>query len=72
MGSAIGQQASLAISAAMGGASKCEMDVNENALRTSLSAASLAVKDGCVALSQDAGLVTPPLPETLLKFAPAV
>ena len=36
MGSEVGQQASLAVSAAVGDGSKCEMDVNENLLRTDL------------------------------------
>ena len=69
MGSAVGQQAGLAISAAIGSASKCEMDVNENALRTSLCDAALTVREGCVALSDAPGLLVPPSTESLAMFA---
>ena len=69
MGSAVGQQAGLAISAAIGNASKCEMDVNENALRSKLCADVLAIEKGCVALSDAPGLITPPSPDALIQFS---
>ena len=69
MGSAVGQQAGLAISAAIGNASKCEMDVNENALRSDLCADALVIKDGCVSLSQTSGLITPPREDALVLFS---
>ena len=69
MGSAVGQQAGLAISAAIGTASKCEMDVNENALRTELCPDALRITNGCVALSNAAGLVTPPSDAALSQFS---
>ena len=68
MGSAVGQQAGLAISAAIGKASKCEMDVNENALRSELCADALIIENGCVALSDAPGLLTPPSEEALTLF----
>lgn len=68
MGSAIGQQAGLAISAAIGDASKCEMDVNENVLRSSLCPDALHIHNGCVVLSEEAGLVTPPSDEALTLY----
>ena len=69
MGSAVGQQAGLAISAAIGAASKCEMDVNENALRSDLCADALTIEHGCVSLSDAAGLLTPPSEEVLSLFS---
>jgi len=68
MGSAIGQQASLAISAAIGDGSKCEMDVNENALRSQLCADALTIENGCVGLSDAPGLLTPPSEEALTLY----
>ena len=68
MGSAVGQQAGLAISAAIGKASKCEMDVNENALRSELCDDVLIIENGCVALSDAPGLLTPPSEEALTLF----
>ena len=68
MGSAVGQQAGLAISAAIGTASKCEMDVNENALRSDLCANALTIEKGCVVLSQSPGLLAPPSEERLTLF----
>jgi len=69
MGSEVGQQAGLAISAAIGRSSKCEMDVNENALRTQLCSTGEHVVDGTVKLSSSPGLVVPPKPENLAAFA---
>ena len=68
MGSAVGQQAGLAISAAIGNASKCEMDVNENALRSQLCADALTIENGCVVLSDAPGLLTPPSEEALTLY----
>ena len=69
MGSAVGQQAGLAISAAIGAKSKCEMDVNENKLRTTLCAPAISVEDGKVSLSSEPGLLMPPAQEDLQSFA---
>ena len=68
MGSAVGQQAGIAISAAIGNSSKCEMDVNENALRSELCADALSIHQGCVALSTLPGLVKPPSETALVQF----
>ena len=68
MGSAVGQQAGLAISAAIGASSKCEMDVNENALRSELCPDALHINNGCVTLSGSAGLITPPSEAALSRF----
>ena len=69
MGSAVGQQAGLAISSAIGNASKCEMDVNENALRSELCADALIIENGSVALSDAPGLLTPPSEDALALFS---
>ena len=60
MGSGVGQQAGFAISAAIGSASKCEMDVNENPLRSDLCDAAVEVTNGQVALASEPGLLAPP------------
>ena len=65
MGSAVGQQAGLAISAAIGHASKCEMDVNENALRSDLCSDALPIENGCVTLPKTPGLLVPPSEDSL-------
>ena len=65
MGSAVGQQAGLAISAAIGQASKCEMDVNENALRSELCRDALIIEKGCVTLPNVPGLLVPPSEDAL-------
>ena len=65
MGSAVGQQAGLAISAALGDVSKCEMDVNENALRSDLCDDALIIEKGCVALPKTSGLLAPPSEDAL-------
>lgn len=72
MGTAIGQVASLSISAALGDMSYCEVDVNANALRTDLCGDVIAIKEGCVALPQEPGLIVPPVPECLTQFADRV
>ncbi|WP_293444118.1 mandelate racemase/muconate lactonizing enzyme family protein [Planktotalea sp.] len=69
MGAAIGQMASLAISAAVGDASFCEIDVNDNALRTDLCGDVVVIKNGRVRLPSEAGLVVPPKPAALKEFA---
>ena len=69
MGTGMGQVAALSISAAIGDASVCEMDVNTNALRTDLCGDVLSVREGRVALPTEPGLVPAPLPEKLAEFA---
>ena len=69
MGTAVGQVAALAVAAASGVDSVCEMDVNTNALRTELCGDALAIRDGLVGLPNDAGLLVPPLPEKLNEFS---
>lgn len=68
MGTAVGQVAALSISAVLGADSVCEMDVNENPLRSDLCGDALAILEGCVALPQQPGLVVPPRPECLGIF----
>ncbi|MEM6467177.1 MAG: enolase C-terminal domain-like protein, partial [Pseudomonadota bacterium] len=69
MGTAIGQIAALSISAAVGRTSSCEIDVNENALRTNLCGDIINIRDGQVALPKAPGLVVPPDPDALTNFA---
>ena len=69
MGTGIGQQAALSISAAIGPKSACEVDVNENPLRTELCGDSNQIRDGVIALPAGPGLVTPPDAERLYSFA---
>lgn len=69
MGSSVGQQAGLAISAAIGEASKCEMDVNENPLRSNLCDGAIDVMNGKVALSNAPGLLSPPADQALHAYA---
>lgn len=61
MGSAVGQMAALSVTAATGPASACEMDVNENPLRTDLCGDAISVHGGVVDLPDAPGLVAPPL-----------
>lgn len=68
MGSALGQEAALSVSAAIGVSSKCEMDVNENPLRTGLTAEPLTIDQGRVALTTDPGLCRPPTESALKRF----
>lgn len=68
MGTAVGQVAALSVTAAVGGASCCEMDVNENDLRTELCGGVLDIREGRVALPCEPGLVAPPLPERLREL----
>ena len=69
MGSGIGQQAGLAITAAIGTTSKCEMDVNENPLRTDLCEDTAQVRDGRADLSSAPGLLAPPTDHAIQTFA---
>ena len=69
MGSEVGQQAGLAISAVIGPTSKCEMDVNENELRTGLCGLGEAVSEGTFKLPTAPGLLSPPLDSSLAAFA---
>ena len=71
MGTAIGQVASLSITAAVGDTSFCEVDVNENSLRTALCGDAITITDGRVALPTEPGLVVPPLPSAINEFADA-
>ena len=68
MGTALGQMASLAITAIVGSDSVCEMDVNKNPLRTELCGDVLKIADGHVRLNTDTGLVTEPSSQGLTKF----
>ncbi|MEM7303037.1 MAG: mandelate racemase/muconate lactonizing enzyme family protein [Pseudomonadota bacterium] len=68
MGTAVGQVASLCIAAAAGPDAVCEMDVNENRLRTDLCGDILQIENGKVLLPTEPGLVVPPLDEQLEAF----
>lgn len=72
MGTAVGQLAALSISAAIGPTSSCEVDVNENALRTKLCGDVLSIADGQVGLPKEPGLVVPPDPACLGEFSEKV
>lgn len=69
MGSAVGQMAALSVAAAVGGDAQCEMDVNANALRTDLCGGALEISRGAVSLPISSGLVVPPEPDQLSRFA---
>ena len=71
MGTAVGQMAALSITAAIGPASSCEVDVNRNALRTHLCGDAVGIRDGRVALPTAPGLVVPPEPASLEQFTDA-
>ena len=68
MGTAVGQMAALSIAAAIGESATCEMDVNENPLRTDLCGDVLNIDSGRVALPGEPGLVSPPVAERLEDF----
>lgn len=68
MGTALGQMASMAVTAIVGGDSVCEMDVNKNQLRTELCGDVMEVAKGCVKLHSGSGLITEPLPDKLQHF----
>ncbi|MEM9604910.1 MAG: mandelate racemase/muconate lactonizing enzyme family protein [Pseudomonadota bacterium] len=69
MGTAVGQLAALSVTAAIGDASSCEVDVNANALRTALCGDAVSIEAGRVALPTAPGLVVPPDPASLEGFA---
>lgn len=69
MGTGLGQMAALATSAAVKQPSVCEMDVNDNPLRSGLCGDILNVSDGNVALPLEPGLVAPPKAHMLTEFA---
>lgn len=83
MGGAVGQMAALSVTAAAESLRRseaepsgesgcavavCEMDVNDNRLRTDLCGDIFAVCNGRVALTREPGLVVPPLPSCLEEF----
>jgi len=68
MGTALGQMASLAITAIVGGDSVCEMDVNKNPLRTELCGDVMHIDNGHVLLNTQMGLVPEPAENCLLRF----
>lgn len=65
MGSAVGQMAALSLSAVFGDDSVCEMDVNDNSLRTELCGDVMFIEDGQVALNDNVGLVGEPTEQFL-------
>ena len=69
MGTAVGQVAALSITAVLAETSSCEVDVNENALRTDLCGDIITVRNGRVDLPSEPGLVVPPVPDLLAAFA---
>ena len=68
MGTAVGQSAALGISGVINTESICEMDVNDNLLRTDLCGDIHAIKNGRVKLPDKPGLVTPPLNDRLMNY----
>ncbi len=68
MGTAVGQIAALSITAVVGENSSCEVDVNENALRTDLCGDIITVRKGRVSLPSGPGLLMPPVPDRLATF----
>ncbi len=72
MGSAIGQIAALSVSAAIGESSACEIDVNQNALRTELCGDAIRIENGQVSLPTEPGLVKPPDAARFASFKDAM
>ena len=70
MGSAVGQMAALSLSAVIGSDSVCEMDVNENSLRTELCGDAMTIVDGTIPLIESPGLVAEPLAHFLQGGGP--
>lgn len=68
MGTAVGQVAALSVAAAVGAAATCEMDVNDNPLRTHLCGDILGICGGRVALPDAPGIVVPPACGRLEEF----
>lgn len=69
MGTAVGQVAALSIAAVAGCNAACEMDVNENRLRTELCGNALEIEDGKVKLPTEPGLVLPPQVRRINEFS---
>ena len=69
MGTAVGQVAALSVSAVIGKSSYCEVDVNENLLRSELCGDVINIEDGRVELPSVPGLVHPPSLDKLTFFA---
>ncbi len=68
MGTAVGQIAALSITAVLGETWSCEVDVDENALRTDLCGDIITVKNGRINLPPAPGLEIPPIPDRLAIF----
>ena len=68
MGTAVGQMAALSITAAIGGDSVCEVDVNSNHLRTDLCGNVMEIHNGHIDLADNTGLVCEPEDDRLRKF----
>lgn len=72
MGTAVGQMAALSITAALNSTgSVCEVDVNNNRLRTSLCGNAIDIHDGQIKLADTSGLVKEPLDQMLHEFVDA-
>lgn len=69
MGTAVGQMAALSITAAIGNNTVCEMDVNQNKLRTELCGDAMSIDQGYVHLHSAPGLVCEPTDASLHAFA---
>ncbi len=72
MGTAVGQMASLALTAVIGGGAVCEMDCNKNPLRTQLCGNVIQITGGLVPLHDSPGLVPQPDPDALTRFGVAL
>jgi L-alanine-DL-glutamate epimerase-like enolase superfamily enzyme len=69
MGTAVGQMAALSVTAAIGENTVCEMDVNQNKLRTELCGDAMSIEQGYVQLHAAPGLVCEPTEPRLQAFA---
>lgn len=67
MGTAVGQMAALSVTAAVGGGSVCELDVNENSLRTDLCGSAMSIDNGRIPLVGSSALVCEPIDEVLAQ-----
>lgn len=72
MGTAIGQYAAISISAAIGEQSYCEVDVNENSLRTDLCDHPMTIRNGAVQLPNAPGLVPEPTERAIQELSQKV
>ncbi len=68
MGSAVGQMAALSVASTIDSNSVCEMDVNENRLRTHLCGDVMTISKGQVALHTGSGLVPEPDAQRLTEW----